>query len=192
MSCIFTQISDTVKASDPRRRDQQALPRRWRRPPVACSEPVDGWSTGQPGATQSRAKRVCRRERLPHSRVNAPPPMSDAANRIVPKLWSYYNVLRDAGLSCLDYLPPRSNSRSCSSSRWPTNGSDSPASHSRSRPGTAGRTSPRRRWRVRSWNQHYRETLRVLGTRGGMLGLIFEKAQNRIQDPALLRNSSSS
>ena len=36
-------------------------------------------------------------------------------------------------------------------------------------------------------DQHYRETLRVLGTRGGMLGLILEKAQNRIQDPAKLR-----
>ena len=36
-------------------------------------------------------------------------------------------------------------------------------------------------------DRHYRETLRVLGTRGGMLGLIFEKAQNRIQDPAKLR-----
>ena len=35
--------------------------------------------------------------------------------------------------------------------------------------------------------RHYRETLRVLGARGGMLGLIFEKAQNRIQDPAKLR-----
>ena len=35
--------------------------------------------------------------------------------------------------------------------------------------------------------RHYRETLRVLGTRGGILGLIFEKAQNRIQDPAKLR-----
>jgi hypothetical protein len=32
--------------------------------------------------------------------------------------------------------------------------------------------------------QHYRETLRVLGQQGGMLGLIFEKVQNRIQDPA--------
>ena len=30
--------------------------------------------------------------------------MCDAANRIVQKLWSYCNVLRDAGLSCLDYL----------------------------------------------------------------------------------------
>jgi type I restriction enzyme M protein len=35
--------------------------------------------------------------------------------------------------------------------------------------------------------QHYRETLRVLGQEGGMLGLIFEKAQNKIQDPAKLR-----
>ena len=35
--------------------------------------------------------------------------------------------------------------------------------------------------------RYYRETLSVLGTRGGMLGLIFEKAQNRIQDPAKLR-----
>jgi type I restriction enzyme M protein len=35
--------------------------------------------------------------------------------------------------------------------------------------------------------QHYRETLRTLGQQGGMLGLIFEKAQNRIQDPAKLR-----
>jgi len=35
--------------------------------------------------------------------------------------------------------------------------------------------------------QHYRETLRVLGQQGGMLGLIFEKAQNKIQHPAKLR-----
>ena len=35
--------------------------------------------------------------------------------------------------------------------------------------------------------QHYRETLRELGQQGGMLGLIFEKAQNKIQDPAKLR-----
>ena len=35
--------------------------------------------------------------------------------------------------------------------------------------------------------QHYRDTLRELGKQGGMLGLIFEKAQNKIQDPAKLR-----
>jgi hypothetical protein len=36
--------------------------------------------------------------------------------------------------------------------------------------------------------QHYRDTLAHLGKQGGMLGLSFEKAQNKIQDPA---NTSS-
>jgi type I restriction enzyme M protein len=35
--------------------------------------------------------------------------------------------------------------------------------------------------------QHYFETLKKLGEQGGMLGLIFRKAQNKIQDPAKLR-----
>ena len=35
--------------------------------------------------------------------------------------------------------------------------------------------------------QHYRDTLQKLGEQGGMLGLIFSKAQNKIQDPAKLR-----
>jgi type I restriction enzyme M protein len=34
---------------------------------------------------------------------------------------------------------------------------------------------------------HYRDTLAALARSGGMLGLIFAKAQNRIQDPAKLR-----
>ncbi len=34
---------------------------------------------------------------------------------------------------------------------------------------------------------HYRHTLEELGKRSGMLGLIFRKAQNKIQDPAKLR-----
>src|SRR5262249_41867592 len=34
---------------------------------------------------------------------------------------------------------------------------------------------------------HYRTTLEMLGKQGGMLGLIFRKAQNKIQDPAKLR-----
>mgnify|MGYP003345325407 CR=1 FL=1 len=35
--------------------------------------------------------------------------------------------------------------------------------------------------------EHYRKTLRELGKKSGMLGLIFRKAQNKIQDPAKLR-----
>src|SRR5436853_7135379 len=34
---------------------------------------------------------------------------------------------------------------------------------------------------------HYRHTLEELGKRPGMLGTIFRKAQNKIQDPAKLR-----
>jgi type I restriction-modification system DNA methylase subunit len=34
---------------------------------------------------------------------------------------------------------------------------------------------------------HYRHTLETLGTEPGMLGIIFRKAQNKIQDPAKLR-----
>jgi type I restriction enzyme M protein len=34
---------------------------------------------------------------------------------------------------------------------------------------------------------HYRKTLVELGKSGGMLGIIFRKAQNRIQDPAKLK-----
>ena len=34
---------------------------------------------------------------------------------------------------------------------------------------------------------HYRHTLKELVRRSGMLGVIFRKAQNKIQDPAKLR-----
>lgn len=34
---------------------------------------------------------------------------------------------------------------------------------------------------------HYRHTLETLGTKPGMLGLIFKKSHNKIQDPAKLR-----
>jgi type I restriction enzyme M protein len=34
---------------------------------------------------------------------------------------------------------------------------------------------------------HYRHTLEELGKRPGLIGVIFRKAQNRIQDPAKLR-----
>ena len=33
---------------------------------------------------------------------------------------------------------------------------------------------------------HYRHTLETLGTQAGTLGVIFRKAQNRIQEPAML------
>ena len=38
-----------------------------------------------------------------------------------------------------------------------------------------------------SWRLHYRQVLESLGKQKGMLGVIFRKAQNKIQDPAKLR-----
>ena len=110
--------------------------------------------------------------------------MGDAANRIVQKLWSYCHVLRDAGLSYLDYLEQLTfllflkmadERERLTSERQPI-----PAGYrweNLASPAMEGA----------ELDQHYRDTLRILGTQGGMLGMIFEKAQNKIQDPALLR-----
>ena len=39
---------------------------------------------------------------------------------------------------------------------------------------------------ARSLENHYRRTLETLGREPGTLGVIFRKAQNRIQDPSML------
>lgn len=110
--------------------------------------------------------------------------MGDDVGGIVRKLWSYCDVLRDDGLSYQDYLEqltfllflkmaderaaltggPQPIPEGC---RW----ADLAA------PEMEGAALERR----------YRDTLRTLGRQGGMLGLIFDRAQNRIQDPARLR-----
>jgi len=109
--------------------------------------------------------------------------MSNTSAQIVQKLWSYCNVLRDDGLSYGDYVeqltfllflkmahertqPPWSQKPFI-----PT-GFDWPALLSRD--GDA-------------LEVQYRKTLEHLGRQSGMLGLIFRKAQNKIQDPAKLR-----
>jgi type I restriction enzyme M protein len=110
--------------------------------------------------------------------------MSDVSNRIVQKLWSYCNVLRDDGLSYQDYLEQltfllflkMANERAALTGkeqrileghRW------------------ADLANPQREGV--KLEQHYRDTLTKLGQQGGMLGFIFERAQNKIQDPAKLR-----
>lgn len=75
--------------------------------------------------------------------------MSDAANHIVQKLWSYCHVLRDDGLSYQDYLEQltfllflkMADERARLTGR-----------SSRSPRATAGPIWPRRRWRASSWN----------------------------------------
>src|SRR5215208_3094022 len=107
----------------------------------------------------------------------------NGSQQIVQKLWNYCNVLRDDGLSYGDYVeqltyllflkmaheltgPPwRRSSQIPEGYDWPS---------LRSRDGDA-------------LEAHYRHTLEALGRESGMLGVIFRKAQNKIQDPAKLR-----
>lgn len=103
--------------------------------------------------------------------------------QLVNKLWNYCNILRDDGLSYGDYVEqltyllflkmdderskPPYNKKSLIPKKynWESllekNGSDLEA--------------------------HYIEILQELGKEQGIIGVIFKKAQNRIQDPAKLR-----
>lgn len=110
--------------------------------------------------------------------------MSEGSSRIVNKLWSYCHVLRDDGLSYQDYLEQLTFLLflKMAEERAELTGNPQPI--------------PKRfRWSDLSNPQmegdrlelHYRKTLETLGKQGGMLGLIFRKAQNKIQDPAKLR-----
>ena len=109
--------------------------------------------------------------------------MSPQSQRLVQKLWNYCSVLRDDGLSYGDYveqltfllflkmahertLPPLNEpSRIPDGYDWPSLVSKDGA----------------------ELEEHYAATLRELARTPGMLGLIFRKAQNRIQNPALLK-----
>src|SRR5216117_3213497 len=106
-----------------------------------------------------------------------------APQQLVQKLWNYCNILRDDGLSYGDYVeqltyllflkmadeqsrPPfKKPSAVPKGYDWPSllakDGDDLEA--------------------------HYRHVLDTLGKRKGMLGVIFRKSQNKIQDPAKLR-----
>lgn len=109
--------------------------------------------------------------------------MSEDSRRLVEKLWSFCNLLRDDGLSYGDYVeqltyllflkmahertqPPFSlPSRIPEDYDWPS---------------LLEKDGP-------ELEAHYTLLLSTLGSESGTLGLIFRKAQNRIQDPAKLR-----
>jgi type I restriction enzyme M protein len=110
--------------------------------------------------------------------------MTDRSDRIVAKLWSYCQVLRDDGLSYQDYLEQLTFLLflKMADERAALTGEPQaiPAGFrwvDLANPAMEGV----------KLEQHYRDTLRKLGEQGGMLGLIFSKAQNKIQDPAKLR-----
>ena len=104
------------------------------------------------------------------------------SNGIVQKLWNYCNVLRDDGLSYGDYEQLTFLlflKMADEQTRPPFN-----------KPSTIPEGY--------GWSSllavegdpleiHYRHILETLGNERGMLGVIFRKAQNKVQDPAKLR-----
>ena len=105
------------------------------------------------------------------------------ARRLVDKLWSYCNVLRDDGVSTIDYVEQLTYLLFLK------------MAHEReTRPLKPERIVPAEC----SWQRlldtdgdelevTYRHILEDLGKQKGVLGVVFRKAQNKIQDPAKLK-----
>ncbi|HSH40128.1 MAG TPA: type I restriction-modification system subunit M N-terminal domain-containing protein [Chthoniobacterales bacterium] len=106
-----------------------------------------------------------------------------SSTALVQKLWNYCNILRDDGLSYGDYVEQLTFllflKMADEQSKPPFNKS-SPIPPEYSWPSLLKRDGD-------DLEVHYRHTLEELGKRSGMLGIIFRKAQNKIQDPAKLR-----
>ena len=103
--------------------------------------------------------------------------------QLVQKLWNYCSILRDDGLSYGDYVEQLTFllflKMADEQSRPPFNKpSKIPAGYDW--PSLLARDGD-------ELETHYRHVLETLGKRSGMLGVIFRKAQNKIQDPAKLR-----
>ncbi len=109
--------------------------------------------------------------------------MSNPAPQLVQKLWNYCNILRDDGLSYGDYVEQLTFllflKMADEQSRPPFN-KPSPIPKGKDWPALLAKDGD-------ELEIHYRHTLEELGKRSGMLGVIFRKAQNKIQDPAKLR-----
>ena len=107
----------------------------------------------------------------------------NASQHIVQRLWSYCDLLRDDGLSYGDYVEQLTYllflkmAHERTQSPWKQK-SIIPAELDW--PSLLGKDGD-------ALEVHYRHVLEALGKRGGMLGVIFRKAQNKIQDPAKLR-----
>jgi type I restriction enzyme M protein len=109
--------------------------------------------------------------------------MSNESASLVQKVWNYCNVLRDDGVSYGDYVEQLTYllflKIADEQTKPPFNKPSTipQGLHWQSlleRDGAALET-------------HYRHILEMLGKEKGMLGVIFRKSQNRIQDPAKLK-----
>jgi type I restriction enzyme M protein len=110
--------------------------------------------------------------------------------QLVSKLWNYCNILRDDGLSYGDYVEQltfllflkmadeQASAPYLSEEKRRDAASTIPAGYDW--PSLLARDGD-------ELETHYRHVLETLGKKPGMLGIIFRKAQNKIQDPAKLR-----
>src|SRR5215211_8969551 len=108
---------------------------------------------------------------------------SNHSQQIVQKLCNYCNILRDDGLSYGDYVEQLTYLLFLKMADERTR---APYDEPRTIP-------PEYDWQRLLQHDgaelevHYRHVLEELGKQPGMLGVIFRKAQNKIQDPAKLR-----
>src|SRR5436190_16097084 len=103
--------------------------------------------------------------------------------QIVQKLWNYCNVLRDDGLSYGDYVEQLTYLLFLKMAHERTQ-----PPWNRASPVPAGCDWPSlMALDGDALEVHYRHVLEQLGKQHGTLGVIFRKAQNKIQDPAKLR-----
>ena len=102
---------------------------------------------------------------------------------IVNKLWNYCHVLRDDGMSYGDYVEQLTYllflKMADERTKAPYN-QKSPVLEKYSWPSLIKKDGD-------ELFDHYRHTLEALGNQKGLLGLIFNKSQNKFQDPAKLR-----
>ncbi|MGW6456708.1 N-6 DNA methylase [Streptomyces sp. NPDC055078] len=109
--------------------------------------------------------------------------VSNDAQALVNKLWSYCNVLRDDGVSVLDYVEQLTYLLFLKMAHEQKN----------RRFNQVDILDGLDAWQVlldaegQELEERYSEILSTLGRSGGTLGRIFQKAQNRIQDPAKLK-----
>ena len=108
--------------------------------------------------------------------------MSDRS-QIVQKLWNYCNVLRDDGMSYGDYVEQLTYLLFL---KMADERAKEPYNHPSPVPAKYGWPSLMKKDGDELFD-HYRHLLEALGNQKGLLGLIFNKSQNKFQDPAKLR-----
>jgi type I restriction enzyme M protein len=109
--------------------------------------------------------------------------VSGSSHQLVQELWNYYNILSDDGLSYGDYVEQLTFSAFPQDGGW-------------ANPPTVQQVvadPQERQWASlmrldgNELETHYRHVLESLGKEKSMLGVIFRKAQNKIEDSAKLR-----